>query len=41
MILNANAGFLFRTTDRIKADYPQIPAFEEYSELLAAIRERM
>ncbi len=41
MILNSQAGFLFRSTERIKADYPQLPAFEEYSELLAAIRERI
>ena len=41
MILNSQAGFLFRSTEKIKADYPQLPAFEEYSELLAAIRERM
>ena len=37
MILNSKAGFLFRTTDRIRADYPQLPAFTEYDELLAAI----
>ncbi len=41
MILNSQAGFLFRSTERIKADYPQLPAFEEYSELLSAIREQM
>ena len=37
MILAGKAGFLFRTTDRIKADYPGLQAFEEYDELLAAI----
>ena len=37
MILASKAGFLFRTTDRIRADYPQLPAFTEYDELLAAI----
>ena len=37
MILHSKAGFLFRTTDRIRADYPQLPAFTEYDELLAAI----
>ena len=41
MILNSHAGFLFRTTERIKADYPQIPAFERYDELLGAIRDAM
>lgn len=39
MILNSKAGFLFRSTDQIKADYPQLPAFEEYDELLNAIKE--
>jgi len=39
MIQASKAGFLFRTTDKIKADYPQYPAFTEYSELLAAIKE--
>lgn len=40
MILNSKAGFLFRSTEKIKADYPQLPAFEEYSELLEAIRNQ-
>ena len=39
MIQASKAGFLFRTTDRIKADYPNIPAFTEYSQLLEAIKE--
>ena len=30
MIQASKAGFLFRTTDQIKADYPQLEAFEEY-----------
>ncbi len=38
MILNSKAGFLFKSTDKIKADYPELPAFEEYDELLAAIK---
>ncbi len=37
MLLASKAGFLFRTTDRIKADYPQLPAFTEYADLLNAI----
>ena len=41
MIQASKAGFLFRTTDKIKADYPDIPAFTEYSELLAAIKEAL
>lgn len=39
MIQASKAGFLFRTTDKIKADYPQYPAFTEYSELLNAIKK--
>ena len=39
MILNSKAGFLFRSTDKIKVDYPQLPAYEEYGDLLAAIKE--
>ena len=38
MILASKAGFLFRTTGQIKKDYPQLPAFEEYDELLSAIK---
>ena len=38
MIRAGKAGFLFRSTEKIKADYPEIPAFEEYNDLLAAIR---
>ena len=38
MILASKAGFLFRSTEKIKADYPQLPAFETYDDLLAAIR---
>jgi phosphoserine/homoserine phosphotransferase len=41
MILNSKAGFLFRSTDAIKKDYPDLKAFEEYDELLAAIKEAM
>ena len=41
MILNSKAGFLFRSTEQIKKDYPQLPAFEEYSELLEAIKGAM
>lgn len=38
MIQASKAGFLFKSTDQIKADYPDIPAYEEYDELLAAIK---
>ena len=41
MIKASKAGFLFRTTEQIKADYPQYPAFTEYSELLNAIKEAL
>ncbi len=38
MIEASKAGFLFRSTEQIKKDYPQYPAFEEYDEFLAAIK---
>ena len=38
MIKASKAGFLFRSTDKIKADNPELPAFEEYSDFLAAIK---
>lgn len=38
MIQASKAGFLFRSTEQIKADYPQYPAFETYDELLSAIK---
>ena len=38
MIRASKAGFLFRSTDQIKADNPDLPAFEEFSDLLAAIK---
>ena len=41
MIQASKAGFLFRSTDKIKADYPDIPAYETYEELLSAIRKAM
>ncbi len=37
MIKASKAGFLFRSTDKIKADYPEYPAFETYDELYDAI----
>ncbi len=41
MIQASKAGFLFRTTDKIKADYPNIPAFTEYKDLLEAIKKAL
>ncbi len=38
MIQESKAGFLFKSTDKIKAEYPQYPAFEEYDDLLSAIK---
>lgn len=38
MIQASKAGFLFKSTEQIKKDYPQYPAYEEYGELLAAIK---
>ena len=38
MIQASKAGFLFRSTQQIKDDYPQYPAFENYDELLEAIK---
>lgn len=41
MIRASKAGFLFKSTDSIKAENPDIPAFETYDELLAAIKKAM
>ncbi len=41
MIKAGKAGFLFRSTDKIKADHPDISAFETYDELMAGIRAAM
>jgi phosphoserine/homoserine phosphotransferase len=38
MIQAGKAGFLFKSTDKIKADFPEIPAYEEFGELLDAIK---
>ena len=38
MIEASKAGFLFRSTEAIKKDYPQYPAFETYEEFLAGIK---
>ena len=39
MIQASKAGFLFKSTDKIKADHPELPAFETYDELMAAIKK--
>jgi phosphoserine/homoserine phosphotransferase len=41
MIRASKAGFLFRTTDQLKQDNPDVPALETYEELLAAIKENL
>lgn len=41
MILNSKAGFLFKSTEQIKKDYPQLPAYEEFDDLLAAIKNAL
>lgn len=41
MIRAGKAGFLFKSTDKIKADNPDLPAYESYDELLDAIKKAM
>jgi len=41
MIQASKAGFLFRSTEQIKKDHPELPAFEEYGELLEAIKKSL
>lgn len=41
MIRASQAGFLFRSTEKIKAENPDIPAYETYEELLSAIRKAL
>lgn len=41
MIQASRAGFLFKSTEQIKADHPELPAFETYEELLDAVKNVM
>lgn len=41
MIQASKAGFLFKSTEKIKADYPQLPAYEEFPDLLNAVKAAM
>ena len=41
MIQASKAGFLFRTTPQIQADHPELEAFEEFDDLLAALRRAL
>ena len=38
MIQAGKTGFLFKSTEKIKADYPEIPAYETYEKLMEAIK---
>ena len=38
MIQASKAGFLFRSTEQLKKEHPEIPAYESFDDLLAAIR---
>ena len=41
MIQASKAGFLFKSTEKIKADFPEIPAYEDYCDLLNAIKQAL
>ena len=41
MIQASKAGFLFRSTEQIQKDHPELPAFEQYEDLLAAIEQEL
>jgi phosphoserine/homoserine phosphotransferase len=41
MIRASKAGFLFKSTDKIKADNPDLPAFDTFDQLLTAIRSAL
>lgn len=41
MIMAGKAGFLFKSTEQIKKDHPEIPAYETYEELMAAIKKAL
>lgn len=41
MIKASKAGFLFKSTNSIKAEYPELPAYETYDELMSAIKKAM
>ena len=41
MIQSSKAGFLFRSTEKIRAEHPELPAYEEFDDLLNAIRGAM
>ena len=41
MIQASKAGFLFRSTEKIKQDYPELPAFDDFDDLLSAIKQEL
>lgn len=41
MIKASKAGFLFKSTEQIKKDNPELPAYETYDELMAAIKKAL
>ena len=41
MIQASKAGFLFRSTEKIKADHPELPAYETFEELMAGIKSAL
>lgn len=41
MIQASKAGFLFKSTEKIKADHPELPAYETYAELMEAIKKAL
>lgn len=41
MIQASKAGFLFKSTDKIKAEHPELPAYETYEELMTAIKKAL
>ncbi len=41
MIKASKAGFLFRSTEKIKSEYPELPAYETYDELFEAIQQEL
>ena len=41
MIKASKAGFLFKSTEQIKKDNPELPAYETYDELMEAIKKAL
>ena len=41
MLMEAHTGFLFHSPEHIQKQFPQFPAFEEYSDLMAAMKKAM